>query len=549
MGVVYLAEHEVLRRPAAVKVLRAELGQSPALVERFLTEARATAAIRHPGIVEVIDCGHASGKAYIVMELLEGHSLGQHLRLRGAMPLEEIVLVGRQIAAAVGAAHERGLVHRDLKPENVFLVGGDVHRVKVLDFGIAKLMGDAPGGRLTRTGTVLGTPAYMSPEQCRGTGEVDHRSDIYSLGCVLYEMACSRVPFPYAGTGELIAAHLREPPPPPRAWFADLAPPLEALILRMLAKEPADRPPSMPALIEELSHLPAAGVSAAGLPATVRLEPPPATVKLESPPATVRLEAPARPTEPPAAEPETPAPEPTPSPAKKPRRPWIHWLFLPLQIGGPAIGVIMFLRAFGGPAWQFVSAPLRSVGIISPLAPDAGATAAPRTARAPRTRSAAACELPFSHRPAHWSPRIGGETDEANRWLEGLLVCLNGVSLRAEESFDRYHSWVKDAAGPTGKEAGAGGLFRLGSLTACLDRVRPPDAPVPADLVKAASAYEEAMRALDRATSETAAYYESAGKKRKLSDERRLHRPLWTAFCDFSDADAALRRLLQSHTR
>jgi serine/threonine protein kinase len=123
MGVVYLAEHEILRRPAAVKMLHAELSQSDDLVERFMREARATAAIQHPGIVEILDCGfHTSGKAYIVMEFLEGHSLGQHLLQYGRMTAPEAILVAGQIAAAVGAAHEHGVVHRDLKPDNVFLV-------------------------------------------------------------------------------------------------------------------------------------------------------------------------------------------------------------------------------------------------------------------------------------------------------------------------------------------------------------------------------------------------------------------------------------------
>jgi serine/threonine protein kinase len=258
MGVVYFAEHELLRRPAAVKVLHAELSQSEDLVNRFVREARATAAIRHPGIVEVLDCGfHANGKAYIVMEFLEGRPLRQHLLDSGRLGAVDVAFMGRQIANAVGAAHARGVVHRDLKPDNVFLVGGRLDQVKVLDFGIAKLLGDtaASGAKATRTGLVLGTPAYMSPEQCRGNGAIDHRADIYSLGCVLYEMTCGQLPFPYESTGELIAAHLHDPPQPPRAIQAQLPTELEHLIMSMLSKSPADRPATMHVVATDLARL------------------------------------------------------------------------------------------------------------------------------------------------------------------------------------------------------------------------------------------------------------------------------------------------------
>ena len=266
MGVVYLAEHEHLRRHAAVKVLHRELGQSHDALERLMAEARSTALIRHPGIVEILDCGfHVGGEAYIVMEYLEGCSLGQCLRQAGRLPLADILLVARQIAAAVGAAHEHRVVHRDLKAENVFLMARRLDQIKVLDFGIAKLLTDTPGSNRTKTGLVLGTPSYMSPEQCRGTGEIDHRSDIYSLGCVLYEMACGRLPFTYAGTGELLVAHLGETPRPPRVFDPTVAPELETLLLRMLSKSPSDRPASMHELIRELDRLaataPAMGIA------------------------------------------------------------------------------------------------------------------------------------------------------------------------------------------------------------------------------------------------------------------------------------------------
>jgi predicted Ser/Thr protein kinase len=542
MGVVYLAEHEILRRPAAIKLLHAELSRSPDLVQRFMAEARATAAIKHPGIVEVLDCGvHESGKAYIVMELLEGSSLGRVLQQRGVMEPDEIVVVGRQLAAAVGAAHEHGLVHRDLKPENVFLVGGRIDQVKVLDFGIAKLMGDSPGSPRTRTGTVLGTPAYMSPEQCRGTGEIDHRSDLYSLGCVLYEMACGRLPFAYAGTGELMAAHLKEPPPPPRSWNAAVPPALEALVLRLLSKAPDDRPRSMAALFDELSALGSSPLAGR----TQRLEPPGATMKLEPAPpgATMKLEPAPLPVEEPRSPDTTLGAAAAAMEPARPRASRGNLAMLPLRIIGPAIGVIMFVRAFGGPVRDHLIGLFRPASVTAPASAPTVPGEPPKPARPRRSAGAP----PFAHHPAHLGSLAGAANDGTSRWLDGLVDCLDGVSLTAQASFERYRAWVKDLdAGPTGKEAAAG-LHRLGPLTSCSARLRAPAVAVGGDLVDAAAAYERAMRALDRAIDDAAAHYESG--KRNVTVERRLHRPLMAAFRAFSDADAALRRAVEAHVK
>src|SRR5947208_7098189 len=176
MGVVYLARHRHIGRDAAIKVLLPELTKNEDIVARFLTEARATAAIRHPGIVEILDCDiDPKGRAFIVMEYLRGESMAQRLVSAPATlrDLPTVIAIGNQVASALAAAHERGIVHRDLKPDDIFLVdegmGGDKLVVKILDFGIAKLISGNDEGtqHKTRTGSLLGTPAYMSPEQCR----------------------------------------------------------------------------------------------------------------------------------------------------------------------------------------------------------------------------------------------------------------------------------------------------------------------------------------------------------------------------------------------
>src|SRR4051794_15409066 len=199
MGEVYLARHRHIGRDAAIKVLLPELSQNDDVVARFFTEARATATIRHPGIVEILDCDvHKTGRAYIVMEFLDGENLAECLvRVKSfAHDLPTAAALMAQAASAVGAAHAKGIVHRDLKPDNAFLVGsfgaglvggGAVPLVKILDFGVAKLVTDDGQGRnKTRTGSLLGTPTYMSPEQCRGAGNIDHRTDIYALGCMAF---------------------------------------------------------------------------------------------------------------------------------------------------------------------------------------------------------------------------------------------------------------------------------------------------------------------------------------------------------------------------
>ncbi len=246
MGAVYLAEHPAIGRRVAVKVLHKNYIRDENLLTRFLNEARAANAIRHPNIIEILDSGTiADGTPFLVMELLEGESLGTRIRREGALPIQSAVEFCYQTASALGAAHKKGIVHRDLKPDNLFVVP-DPHdpereRIKVLDFGIAKLQQSANDSVKTRTGTLMGTPIYMSPEQCRGTKTVDHRTDIYSLGIIFFEMLCGQPPFVSEGFGELVNMHLNVAPPAPSTQNANVPPTLDAIVLKMLSKNPDER--------------------------------------------------------------------------------------------------------------------------------------------------------------------------------------------------------------------------------------------------------------------------------------------------------------------
>ena len=263
MGEVYLAEHVHISRKAAIKVLLPELSSRPDIVGRFFNEARATGSLRHPNIVEILDCDvHTNGRAYIVMEFLEGETLGQSLARIGSLAGDAATAaaIAGQIAGGLAASHGKGIVHRDLKPDNIFLAsptdGESPVRVKILDFGIAKLLGEgASQSRKTRTGSVLGTPVYMSPEQCRGAGHVDHRSDLYSLGCIIFEMLAGQPPFVREGHGELIIAHNSEPPPELASVVPSVPPALASLVAQMLVKDPSQRTQTMADVVSSIESI------------------------------------------------------------------------------------------------------------------------------------------------------------------------------------------------------------------------------------------------------------------------------------------------------
>jgi serine/threonine protein kinase len=261
MGTVFAGHHVVLERPVAIKVLHPHLVAESAMARRILDEARTIAGLQHPGIVEVLDVGRAEdGRTYVVMERLVGESLGDRLQ-RGRLTEERSVAFARQLASALAVAHAAGVVHRDLKPDNIFIVpdpdiaGGE--RVKILDFGIAKrIVTDfgSEGREQTQTGVVLGTPAYMAPEQCTGSTRLDGRADIYALGIVIYLMVTGELPFDGASTEEIFAEHVFCAPRPPAA-LAPVTARLAVVIDRCLAKRPEDRFTSMDALALELESL------------------------------------------------------------------------------------------------------------------------------------------------------------------------------------------------------------------------------------------------------------------------------------------------------
>jgi eukaryotic-like serine/threonine-protein kinase len=244
-GEVYEAENPFLQRRAAVKVLHAGMGQDPELVRRFLNEARAASAIRHPNIIDVFDAGVTpDGEPYILMEFLEGDSLQKVLQQQGKLDLATAQEIAQQAGSALSAAHAAGIVHRDLKPENLFLIPDPAtalgFRVKVLDFGIAKVKhpGDHGGSAVrTQAGLLMGSPTYMSPEQCRDSSEVDHRSDIYSLGIIVYEMLVGTPPFSTKSATEMLVMQLSANPPPLREHVPSLPEHVEKAVARALSKD------------------------------------------------------------------------------------------------------------------------------------------------------------------------------------------------------------------------------------------------------------------------------------------------------------------------
>jgi serine/threonine protein kinase len=262
MGLVYRCRHTVLDRTVALKIIRQDLAQDEESVGRFMTEARSASAIGSKHIVEVLDFGTLpDGASYIVMEYLEGLTLGEALDTPGGLSLGDAIDIGVQMTEALGAAHAAGVVHRDLKPDNVFLLQSEAGWfVKILDFGIAKIM--QGGQKLTAVGSVIGTPHYMSPEQATG-GRTDERTDVYSIGVILYEMACGKVPFDAENPLAVISMQVTDEPPPLRKRMPPgrtLPQGFEAVVHKCLAKDSMDRFSSMDDVRAALERIAGGGV-------------------------------------------------------------------------------------------------------------------------------------------------------------------------------------------------------------------------------------------------------------------------------------------------
>lgn len=261
MGEVYLAEHRMLKRPCAVKLIHPDQAGDPQVLARFEREVRMTARLSHWNTVEIFDYGRTDdGTFFYVMEYLPGLSLQDLLDRHGPMPAERVIHLLRQACQGLREAHAIGLIHRDIKPGNVFVAqrGGLYDVVKVLDFGLVKPVTESPSARLTQEGSISGTPLYMSPEQARGQDSLDARSDIYSLGAVAYALLTGQPPFGGASSMEVLIAQVRDEATPPSKHQADVPADLERVILRCLAKNPAERFPDVDSLEQALSECAAA---------------------------------------------------------------------------------------------------------------------------------------------------------------------------------------------------------------------------------------------------------------------------------------------------
>ncbi len=288
MGAVYLAQHPVIGSRVAIKFLLQQYSTDAKIVDRFFNEAKAVNVIGHDNILKILDLSVTEdNRHYFVMEFLNGKALQDHVRPNEPMSLEVALPILLQTCEALQAAHDHQIIHRDLKPDNVYLIThkGKKNFVKVVDFGIAKLT-DAGGNSTgkTQTGMVMGTPAYMSPEQAGGmTSLIDGRSDIYSLGVMMYQMLSGRLPFPGSSFGEVLIGHLQTPPPSPRIHNPELSEEIEALILKTLEKKQDDRFQSMremhDAILEFMNRtgvpneLPTADASEMAQPAVIKLSP------------------------------------------------------------------------------------------------------------------------------------------------------------------------------------------------------------------------------------------------------------------------------------
>jgi tRNA A-37 threonylcarbamoyl transferase component Bud32 len=378
MGVVLEAENTLTGKRVAIKWMRAALASKPEAVERFLREARASARVRHPNVVDVYDVVHEADSAFLVMELLEGEPLTAVLE-RGGMPAPELISLLLDAMRGVAAAHKQGVIHRDIKPDNIFLAQeADRARrtAKVLDFGISKLS-DASGLSLTQTGTALGTPLYMSFEQLCGVRDIDARTDVYAFGVILYEALTGRPPFEAETFTELIIKITNTRPAAPKAVRADIPKSLDSLIQSAMAKERSERVPSLDALIRELEPFASAENFRAQM--TADRGPMLRLVMASQPPAEQAMLLSERAE---TGSADTPMSADLPAPAVPRRRSAMLWLLAGTALAALLAGLMMF-----GPA------PAPSPAGATPRAAGSGARASD-SASAPAQATGAAATLP-----------------------------------------------------------------------------------------------------------------------------------------------------------
>jgi eukaryotic-like serine/threonine-protein kinase len=399
MGVVYEAIHPMIGKRAAIKVLKRQLCADQRMVERLLDEARAVNQVAHPNIVDVFAFGKTDdGRSYLVMEWLQGENLRERMG-RSDIELRDACRIVRTLARALEATHDKGVIHRDLKPDNVFLV--DVHKdrpnVKLLDFGIAKLSMNPQRDIQTATGQLVGTPHYMAPEQARGR-PADARSDIYSLGCVAFEMLTGELPFMATSDLDVLAKVAAVEPAPPPSKFATVPAELDRLVERMLSKNPDDRPSliEVAAVFERFETLPVRERASTSQVTTERAAvlPPP---EMTLPPAA---------TVPPAA----------PQKPVRSRRRWI-WIVVPLAVGAATFGVGLLINS-SSPSARPSFLPAPPVGAVAadapaalPPSPDAASKSfeastpsSPPPSEAPPTPPSPRSDLPPSTPPPGETP-------------------------------------------------------------------------------------------------------------------------------------------------
>ena len=303
MAEVFLARDRLLDRPVAIKILFPEMATDPSFVARFKREAQAAANLNHPNIVGVYDWGKERGTYYIVMEYVDGRTVSEMIRNDGPIPAPQAARIAADVAAALGFAHQKGVVHRDVKPGNVLITANG--EVKVADFGIARAMTSGAEENLTQTGSVMGTATYFSPEQAQGK-QVDPRSDLYSLGVVLYEMACGKPPFTADSPVAIAYKHVQEPLPRLKDKAKDVPAGYEAVTAKALAKNPDDRYPDGKAMRADLLRfVQGKPVQAAAVGAAARPRPAAAASRGRRPPDRRRRSGPAIATR--------PRPRPSPS--------------------------------------------------------------------------------------------------------------------------------------------------------------------------------------------------------------------------------------------